>query len=426
MIGLLTALGVFVLIPSAILIKDAISSITADALSRAFGLFILEFALVFAAVGAACLAIVWLLFLGDKVGRMLAVILCASIALAELLNSTRTGWDTTALVVSIGCVLALVALPDSRAFFSSDDPRPVGVVVTTALLAVLAWSWALAGIMLLPLGRYEGKDVAYGILFLAGAVVATIVNRQLRLGNQTARIVASVVLVAVSVVDLLVEHTAAGAVVMVGLAAGAIGTLWIPESSRNFFARPGAGLPAGFVWPWHVRTGARGFEATGPGLTRFRAAALQTQRRPVGGPAAYGLVGGVLLLAVVLSIWSYASAGSALALGNSGSFGSQDYATTTIPSYGTTTTLPTVSEEVTHTWTITEADPNGNTFTVTLAVGQPEPYNTSNPPNAAQIDGGGGAITAGQGCSLSQGSDAVVPALITANNPNPSNTMNEG
>src|SRR5579884_2206624 len=67
-IGLLTALGVFVLIPSAILIKDAISSITADALSRAFGLFILEFALVFAAVGAACLAIVWLLFLGDKVG----------------------------------------------------------------------------------------------------------------------------------------------------------------------------------------------------------------------------------------------------------------------------------------------------------------------------------------------------------------------
>jgi len=75
-----------------------------------------------------------------------------------------------------------------------------------------------------------------------------------------------------------------------------------------------------------------------------------------------------------------------------------------------------VHEHVARSWTITETDVNGNTSTITLEVGLPEPYTSSNPPEASQMNGAIGGFAAGDGCSLTDGEDAAVPALITATN----------
>lgn len=212
----------------------------------------LDVYLVFAASGAALIALGIGLIRGRKVSQYLACLLCGIIAISEIVTMQeyraplRGGdWDAIAIVLVCTATAVLVAaLPGARHHFETDHAGPIGVVIALVVGVCLGAVLMLGGLLLIILGIVETKFVGWGLVTLALGAAMIGLSRPLQAGVNAARIGVSVGYFAYVIVGLVVSHelgaTASfGTLVPLGLALTALGGLWLAESSTVHFGPAG-------------------------------------------------------------------------------------------------------------------------------------------------------------------------------------------
>jgi hypothetical protein len=223
---------------------------------RAFAAVALDVYLVFAASGAALIALGIGLLRGRKVSQYLTCLLCGIIAISEIVTIQQDraalrgdDWDAIAVVLVCIAVAVLVAvLPGARHHFQTDDAGPVGVVIASVIGVCLGACLMLDGLLLIILGTVETKFVGWGLVTLALGAAMIGASGPLRAGVNAARIAVSLGYLVYIVIGFVVGHemgaTASfGTLVPFGLALTALGGLWLSESSTAHFG------PAGPVAP---------------------------------------------------------------------------------------------------------------------------------------------------------------------------------
>jgi hypothetical protein len=396
--ALLALCGAVVAFQGGTLVKDVIPLLRDGAFGRGLGTLALVSAMVFGGSGLGLVAVAWLLAAGDRVGRMLGIAVCGSVVLAEILNHYRTRTDWIALGTAIGAIVALSVSPRVWAFFNTEDHRPSGVVGGTAVVSVLTWGFALAGIGCIAMHSFGNRFLPEGIALLVGSALLLGLNRPMRAGDARSRAIASVVLIALSVVAVVVNRNS-GTYVLAGIAAGALGMLWLPESSRGFFGADAADLPApiGLTWPW---SGERAESTTSAGRST----------------AAIAVISGVALLTFVLT--NTPSSPVDAAASPAGPVSTYSPYVAPPPTYSPyVSPSPTYSPYVAppagsfvRSWIITATATGGYSMTAELEVGNPEPFREGI---------ANGSATAGSACSLNAETDAVIPAELILTNVTP-------
>lgn len=237
--ALLVVSAGFVLKPSITLIVDIASSLGDHGIEGALAVLGVVLALIVVSFGVGLLAVAWLLIRGDKAGRVLAFLLNGAVVLAEALTKDRGTSGTVALCVCIA-VIVVLALPNANEFFRRRDDRPAGVVAAVVLIGYFAWDFALFGTAMLPLHAYEPKDLPIGIALIAVAVGLLALNRSLSKGQSWARVVVTLLLIAMAVLVCVAEGRDLSSVILAALAGGCIGSLWISPTANAYFNGAGA------------------------------------------------------------------------------------------------------------------------------------------------------------------------------------------
>lgn len=274
-IGALLIMGVYTLYIALSPLSDVFKLI--DGPVSQFGWVILLLLIIIAAFGAACLAIAYQLFRGDRVGRGLAYALALALAIGALSDS---GADSTAggsssggwrAVILIGCVVACALLglaPASKRFFAesptNERDRPAAVVVAQVLMAVNGGLVGLSALLYLLLGRFDGKYYAVGVgmLILASGYVAAyqLVGTAARL----APVLAAGVGVVTVGLQLIAGADSLGFYVGIGTELAVIASLWLNREAVTYFGRQPTWLDqagvsgrasAGGHQPWPGTTG---------------------------------------------------------------------------------------------------------------------------------------------------------------------------
>lgn len=194
--------------------------------------------LLVSALGVGLLAIAYLLYQADRVGRGLAYV-AAGMMLTEVVfgSATSTG-VVLVMLAALGAAAALAFEPNIQSHFTGlnahQRDEPSGVVVARVIFVVAALLLALFGILDLLLGSIDNAWYALGVLFLVLATGAIIVARSLRAADRRARIAATVGAVAGAILLLIGTH-AGGFVLGIGLMLAVPISLWVPTETRQFF-----------------------------------------------------------------------------------------------------------------------------------------------------------------------------------------------
>lgn len=191
----------------------------------------------------------------DRVARILAIALCLSAGLAFLLTDVR---DALLVVVALACVgLALFLLLDPvvKSHFKGADLEPAPIVAARVLSVLVACAMFLVGVMFLPLTPLDGALAIEGLLLMGLALLVFWLSRGLKRGDSAARVLITGLGVAYLVLSLIAGHGQPGVILPVGLAICVIGLLWLPRSSRSYYAarpRPKstavAAMERAFMW----------------------------------------------------------------------------------------------------------------------------------------------------------------------------------
>jgi hypothetical protein len=215
--------------------------------------------------GLGCVYLARRLQQGDRVARVLTVIVCVSAALAFLLSSVR---DVVLVLVALACLVIAALLtvdPVVRGHFTgprsghADEPTPV--VAARVLVTVVGCCIFLVGVIFLPLADLDGILALIGIIYIAIAVGLFYLSRALSRGSAAARVVVTLLALPYLIFSLLAGHGQPGVILPVGLALSTVGLLWLPASSRAYYAtRP---RPA---QPWLAQV-ERGLDAAVGNLT---------------------------------------------------------------------------------------------------------------------------------------------------------------
>lgn len=234
---LLVGVAALLFVPMAPDLPDLVSGLfSGDEFTRAWSALI---GIVVAVVLWMVVACAWLavaLWRADRVGQMLTVVLAVMVAISLVTVESRTTAETVALVGSIGVVLALLLPQSSRTWFASKySAVPVSVDAARALSVALAGFVGLAGLMFLAAGSVDGKYyvIGLGLVGGCGAVLAT--HTRLVEGDESARLVVSGAMAAACVLFLW-NATTGYNLLPAGLAAAAVGLLWLPKDAQEHFA----------------------------------------------------------------------------------------------------------------------------------------------------------------------------------------------
>ncbi len=206
--------------------------------------------LIIAAFGAACLAVAYLLFKADRVGRGLAVALALALVIGALSGS---GADTTSggsgsgswrAVILLGSAIAcaLLWLPQSvRDHFAQsrtrDGDRPAPVVIAQVLLAVNGGLVGLIALLYLLLGKFDGKYYVVGLFMLLLAVGFVVSYKLVGDAEHSAPIVAAAVSLITIVLQLIGGAHSLGFFIGIGLDITIVATLWLNREAVTFFGR---------------------------------------------------------------------------------------------------------------------------------------------------------------------------------------------
>jgi hypothetical protein len=245
--GLLVAVGLLLLVPALLFVSDAVrlmANSPGTVLTLLGGLF-LAIGLELAAFGAILIYLARLVYLGDRVGRGLTLVVAGCTVAASFLglvagDQTLVGspagevTGVFALLGALGVVAILFFAPRARAHFDRHDDRPVSVATASTLIAWMAVAGIIDGAILLGFAPYKASFAVYGVLFLIASFGLLGLNRQLRAGSVGARWGATAFALVYLVVAVLVLHGTFDYVQLtIGLAI--IGLLWVPPEVEAHF-----------------------------------------------------------------------------------------------------------------------------------------------------------------------------------------------
>ncbi|MGH9071538.1 MAG: hypothetical protein ACRDX8_10340 [Acidimicrobiales bacterium] len=209
-------------------------------LFEAFEVFALVLLAITLVLGVGCVYLARRVQQGDRVARVLAIVVCITIGSACILTSARDlGWVLSA-VVALATAGILAFDPVVKAHFLGEDAtygaEPSAVVAARVLLVCVACAVILVGIMFLPLGAYEPSLIAVGLIYIGIGGCYLYLSRRLAAGSATARVVLSGIVIGYVVLAVVAGHAQPGVLLPVSMALCILGLLWLPESSRNYFA----------------------------------------------------------------------------------------------------------------------------------------------------------------------------------------------
>lgn len=360
---------------------------------------------ILAMMGSALVALSFGLWRGSRVSQGITIILSASIGLGELIQSPKDAggggqpaWIT--YLIALGCVLIIVALvipQQVRQFLAEHDGGPLGIGIARTICVYFGWVVAVDGVLLMMIGGIGKQYLFWGLGFFVIAALLLWSQILLLSATQQGAVLATTMLGIYIVLDLAFRasaHAPVDASTVIGfcVAGCAMGALWLPQSSRDFHASPGA-----VQVPWRQ-----------PALAGGVAFAVLF---------AMG-VGGCVVGSIAASKASGfdASASDYAPLSDDPTATpTEDIYPTDTPTgdpYASDTPTPTWSPEATftHQWTSTATASGGYAESVLLETGTPEHF-TDGMMN--------GSVTAGSSCTINPATDAVVPAKLTVTNTSP-------
>lgn len=207
----------------------------------AVGVFVLGVLAIPLTFGLGCIYLARRLQATDRVARVLTVVLCLSAASAFVLSGAR---DLELVLVALVCTcvaMMLLADPATKNHFTArpdavwgSEPSPV--VASRVLIVIVGCCIFLVGAMLLPLSEIDGRLFVYGLLDIGIATLIFWLSRRLSRGDPGARVLVTGLAFAYAALSLVVGHGEPGVILPVGLALGTVGLLWLPRSSRVYFA----------------------------------------------------------------------------------------------------------------------------------------------------------------------------------------------
>jgi hypothetical protein len=237
-IGLFAMAGGLILGWALWAILQVIPEMTESDLGRALGFIVLFALIVSAEVGAALLAIAYMLHRHSRAGRVLAYVVLGLIFTSVLLGGESSGWYLFAMLLTGGGVVVLALAPAVRDVFTGPDApeteQPTSVVVARAIAAAWVADSVILGSVYFFVGSFvEGKYAAYGLIGGGIAFGAYVVYRRLAVADPQARVFASVVAGIGIVLGLLGIDPAGffcGVVILI--------CVWAPPGARQWFTSP--------------------------------------------------------------------------------------------------------------------------------------------------------------------------------------------
>lgn len=206
--------------------------------SASFGLLFLLVALIVLAVGVGLVAVAYLIYRRDDVGRGLAYVVTGVVAVSALVSDTRTTASIVAMIATLCASAVLAFAPAVREAFAAarnpERPRPTSVVVAEVCLLLFAAFMGLLALIDFLAGSDSAKYVVVGLLLAGVAVFALSTYRRISTGDRQARLLASIA-AAAGLVLVLMSAGAGGATLLIALAAAVPAFLWLPSDARRFF-----------------------------------------------------------------------------------------------------------------------------------------------------------------------------------------------
>jgi hypothetical protein len=248
-IGLLAVVGGLLVVVSIYLLFNALPLLGDGGFGSALGLFIILLLIVPLVFGCGLLYLARRLQQGDRLSRVLTVVTCAAVALASLLSGARDAGWVLAAILALGVILLLTIDPVVRAHFSGPDARygsePTPVVAARGLMVVVAACDVFVALGFFVLSPYAGSLAVWGVVILTVGISVFVLSRQLAAGSTTARVLTTGLAAVYLVLSLFAGHGEPGVILPATFALCIPCLLWLPSSSREYFAgldRPTAPL----------------------------------------------------------------------------------------------------------------------------------------------------------------------------------------
>jgi hypothetical protein len=193
------------------------------------------------ALGAALLAIAWLLHRADRVGRGLAYVTAACLASLVIFGDGTTTGEVLSMFAGLVAAGILAFAPAVKDYFTGPSapqhPQPTSIVVARVSMAIWIGLLTVASILDFLLGDIGGKYIALGVLELLIAAAVLALYLRLPIGDRTTRAIVTAGAI-IAFILLLVGRHDNGFVILVGLTAAIPICLWIPRDAREFYGDP--------------------------------------------------------------------------------------------------------------------------------------------------------------------------------------------
>ena len=133
-VGLLVLAGLFVVLPALQALPDALDLLDQGSFGRTFGLFILVMLLLLISFGSTCFYLAVKLLQADRAGRILTIILAASLGFGLLLGDNH---GTTEIMAILGCVgvIGILWLIEEVTLFFTGPNAAQGQIATSVVAA---------------------------------------------------------------------------------------------------------------------------------------------------------------------------------------------------------------------------------------------------------------------------------------------------
>jgi hypothetical protein len=195
----------------------------------------------------------------------MSYILLGSIVFAVIVGGSHPTGLIVVMLLSVACLIVLAAAPNVRQFFTGAAApgagQPVSVTIARTLLTWFAVAAIFLGVTFLPMGVIGGQMVLAGIVFLAVGIGVFLLSSRLARGEPTARLIATILMAVYALLALIGGGRNTATLLDLGIAAGIVCLLWLPQDAKDFFAQHAAQSPAPVQSPY----AAPGYGAPGSG-----------------------------------------------------------------------------------------------------------------------------------------------------------------
>jgi hypothetical protein len=282
--GVMALSALLLLWPGLQLLSDGFPLLGDGSFGLAIGLLAIDLGALVLALAAALGLLAWRLSHGDRVARGMSYILLGAIIFAVVVGGSHPTGLIIVMLLSAACLIVLAAAPNVRQFFTGaaapEGGQPVSVTIARTLLTWFAVAAIFLGITFLPMGILGGQMVFAGVIFLAVGVGVFLLSSRLARGEPTARLIVTILMAVYALLALIGGGRNTGTLLDLGIAAGIVCLLWLPQDARDFFAQPPAPVqqspfaapgnsPPGYGAPGQGAQGGPSFGGNGDGASGY-------------------------------------------------------------------------------------------------------------------------------------------------------------